>query len=127
MAGVTVPTSRKKSELSEVGGLVGGIAGAYYGESPQAAAGGYAAGTQIGGTLDPGKETAMPQIGDSGARNAMANRQQALAQYSQQSAYEQQLAHAETAAQQLPPEQQAQYLPTLQAARLRASQSQGVA
>ncbi len=128
MSGVTVPSAKKKSELSEIGGLAGGIAGAYYsGGNAGAAYGGYQAGTQIGQTLSPDKETPATQVGDAGAKNAMANRQQALAQYSQQSQYEQQLAHAENAAAQLPPEQQAQYMPTLQAARLKAAQSQGVA
>lgn len=122
MAGVTVPTSKKKSELSDIGGVVGGIAGAYYGESPQAAYGGYAAGSQIGNAVSPGTETAIPQVGGGDQRAAMMRRQEALTPYTQPSENEQHLMAAENAANQMPPAQRDQYLPTIQAARQRAAQ-----
>lgn len=123
MAGVTVPNTSKKSELGQVGGVVGGIAGAYYGKSPQAAAGGYAAGSQLGQAVDPDKESSTPQVGS--GSSAMQRRSEALSQYQQPSQNEQQLAQAETAAQQLPPEQQRAYLPAIQAARARAASTGG--
>ncbi len=118
--GVNVPASQKKSDLQEIGGIGGAIVGGVYG-GPGGAAGGAAAGSQLGGMVDPAKSSQV-QTADSGS--AMQRRQDNLAQFSQPSAYEQQLAQAENAAQQLPAQQQQQYLPIIQAARQRA---QGVA
>lgn len=100
--------------------MVGTAIGAYVGSAGGAqgmmsgAQTGNSFGTMIGGLADKKKNDVGPGVG--GGRAAMSRRAEAL-QPMNPDQYAPQLAAAETAAQQLPPAQQAQYLPAIQKAR----------
>ena len=118
----------KGGQLGKVAGTVGAIIGGVVGApaGPAAAAQGAMMGNGVGNLagsmLDPVKEAKQAPSVASGARGAIERRAAALQPLAPQD-YGADLAKAEQAATQLPPDLQQQYMPALQAARQR---SQGV-
>ncbi|MES3012635.1 MAG: hypothetical protein V4750_02760 [Pseudomonadota bacterium] len=121
MAGVVMPQQKQKDQgLGKVLQVGGAVVGGIYG-GPAGAMAGASAGSQLGGLAAKAPPAPMQAV-ESGGASAMARRASSL-QPIQPDDYGPQLANAEQAAAQLPPDLQQQYLPAIVAARQR---SQGV-
>lgn len=114
MAQVTIP-QRKSKDFGTLGTIVGGVAGAYFGESPQAALAGAQAGQFVGGTMDNMQQ--QKQVPTVTAPSAMQRRQNVL-ETDNLSA----LRNAEIASAQLPEKQRQDVMGVLAQARLRQEQ-----
>lgn len=115
MAQVMMPQAKKDDSMSNLLTIGGGVVGAAYG-GPTGALAGANAGQMAGGILAK-QDTGTVQGVQS---NAMQRRADAMQQMQQLNQSQQALAY-------LPPEQQAQYAPAIERARLMAQKQSGVA